>query len=63
MISQKLIILLIKSHYFTKTYKFINKNILFYKKNLNSLNKTDEFAKMINSLSKTDDFTKTHKFS
>ena len=55
--------LLIKTHYFAKTYKNINKNTLFYKKTIHSLSKTDDFIKMINSFSKTDDFTKTHKFS
>ena len=31
MILQKLIKILIKTHYFTQTYKFINKNTLLYK--------------------------------
>ena len=48
-ILQKLIKLLIKTHYFTKI--------------INSLSKIDDSIKMLNSLSKTDDFIKNYKFS
>ena len=63
MILQKLIKLLIKTYYFIKTHKFINKKTHYFIEMINSFHKTDDFIKMINSLSKTDDFIRNDKFS
>ena len=52
MILQRLINLLIKTHDLTKTYKHINRNILFIKTH-RFINKTHDLQKVIRSLMKT----------